>query len=247
MSVQRVYAVVEGQTEETVFNELLRPEFGARGLLLVVEVVQKPGHEGGNKWVYLERHLRNLMKQHKGRDVRFTTFFDLYALDKSFPQFDAHAKDPDGARRATALETAISAHFDDDRLMPYLQCHEFETLLFADLEKFDALLDQPKDKTLLQDLIQDTAAYHQLPRTVEDINDRPETHPSMRLERCMPSPGQRKTRYKKRAMGAQVAKAIGLPKIRSKCPRFNDWIAGLEAFAPLQSPPQGDFTGGPRG
>lgn len=57
---------------------------------------------------------------------------------------------------------------------------------------------------------------------IELINDGKTTAPSKRLQSLIIG-------YNKPVYGSILAEAIGLPKIRAKCPRFNDWITILEA------------------
>ena len=56
----------------------------------------------------------------------------------------------------------------------------------------------------------------------EMINNNKDTSPSHRLERIIRG-------YDKVAYGTFLAKAIGLPKIRKKCPRFNCWLDIIES------------------
>ena len=49
----------------------------------------------------------------------------------------------------------------------------------------------------------------------------PETAPSKRIEKF-------NKRYKKTVTGIAIAKEIGLPTIRKKCPVFDEWLTKLE-------------------
>jgi hypothetical protein len=55
------------------------------------------------------------------------------------------------------------------------------------------------------------------------INDGSTTAPSKRLDRIIKG-------YNKPVFGSLLAEAIGLQKIRAKCPRFNTWVNALESI-----------------
>ena len=57
----------------------------------------------------------------------------------------------------------------------------------------------------------------------ELINGDPETAPSKRIKREIPT-------YVKTTSGLNVTKRIGLPKLRAKCPHFGAWLDKLESL-----------------
>ncbi|MFP6562361.1 DUF4276 family protein [Paraburkholderia sp. B3] len=59
----------------------------------------------------------------------------------------------------------------------------------------------------------------------ELLNNSPLTAPSKRLIARWPTYERSKPLY-----GTLVALQIGLPRMRAKCPRFNDWITKLEGL-----------------
>ena len=96
--------------------------------------------------------------------------------------------------------------------------HEFEGLLFNNIEVFDTQI-APNEFTDYIELAK-TIAENPNP---ELINDGKETAPSKRLLRLIKG-------YNKPVYGAILAEAIGLERLRHKCPRFNQWIKGLETL-----------------
>lgn len=58
----------------------------------------------------------------------------------------------------------------------------------------------------------------------EKINNSPQTAPSKRLERWAHG------RYGKTTSGIVIARAIGIDKMRKKCPLFNSWLFKLESL-----------------
>jgi hypothetical protein len=171
----------------------------------------------------VERDLGAMMKQHRGDAVRFTTMFDLYALPSSFPGFEFTLSDP--YKKARRIEVAMSTHFNDRRLVPYLQIHEFEALLFVDLDVLPPMFVEDDYLSAVEAL---RASVHGF-ETPELINDRRETSPSHRLNRFLPGYERRKTE-----VGPDAAKAIGLDRLRERCPHFGEWITMLETLAPFR-------------
>jgi hypothetical protein len=115
------------------------------------------------------------------------------------------------------VETLIE-EFDRYRVIPYVQMHEFEALLFSDIEEFKWVLDgwNPKARQKLLAIRNDF-------NTPEDINNDPNTAPSKRLQDIFPGYDDIKAEY-----GPIIASEIGLPKIRQECPSFDAWLTRLE-------------------
>lgn len=150
----------------------------------------------------------------------FTTMFDLYALPEDFPGFDDARRLVDPYQRVAFLEAALATDVDDHRLIPYLQLHEFEALLFCDPEKFDwEYLEHEQAITRLVEI----AEAHDGP---ELINDDPETAPSKRIVRHIPEYA-----FQKASAGPLIAQRIGIERMRERCPHFAEWLGRLEALA----------------
>lgn len=226
----RVFIVVEGQTEELLVKKVLKPHLEVMNVWAIPIIVatsrQKAGakNKGGGRWAHWHNDLIKLSNEHRGNDVRFTTLFDLYGLPGDFPDYNKFYKDQNTIRRTENLEAAMLKDIGDKRLIPYIQRHEIEALVLVDLEPLAAIADpgsQSKGVVALQQNIDGLAP--------EDINDGPTTAPSKRLLSFVPG-------YSKTLHGPLVIEAVGLPKIRAACPRFNAWITTLESLA-TSSPP----------
>ena len=116
----------------------------------------------------------------------------------------------------------ISRNWNGTRVFPYVQQHEFEGLLFANVERFAALSMEDVDSACVEKL----RWIRQQFATPEDINDSSTTAPSKQIKRLIP-------RYDKRVDGPLVAMEIGLCRIRAECPRFNQWLTRLESLEPV--------------
>lgn len=114
------------------------------------------------------------------------------------------------------IQAKIHRDWDARRVIPYVQVHEFEALLFSDTTAFPAII-----TTLSPEPLAELTAIRQQFPTPEHINDSPNTSPSHRIADIIP-------RYNKVVAGPLIAQEISLPKIRQQCPRFNAWLTSLE-------------------
>ena len=102
------------------------------------------------------------------------------------------------------------------RVIPYVQRHEFEGLLFSNVACFRGVPDLFVDEVKLNRL---HAIRHQF-ESPEDINDNVNTAPSKRLLALMPN-------YSKPLHGPLIGEDIGIDAIRAECPRFDNWVGQL--------------------
>lgn len=114
--------------------------------------------------------------------------------------------------------------WDARRVIPYIQVHEFEALLFSDVTSFSAAITDLSPR-----LVDKLAAIRQEFQTPEHINDNPDTSPSHQITSAIPG-------YNKVVDGPLIAQHIGLPKIRQQCPRFNAWLTSLENLPQFLTP-----------
>ena len=115
------------------------------------------------------------------------------------------------------LRQKLGAPWYPKKVFPYVQRHEFEGLLFSDVDAFAKLIGV--SHTSIQALRNIRSQF----QTPEDINDNEDTAPGKRIKKVIP-------RYKKEVDGPLLAMEIGLDKIRTECPRFNDWVTSLESL-----------------
>ena len=95
--------------------------------------------------------------------------------------------------------------------------HEFETLLFSDLDKL--LEVEPEwDYKEIKNLKNSIKSFD----SIELINNSPETAPSKRLSEAF------KVRYNKITHSTSIIEKIGIDNIRVKCRHFNEWLDKIE-------------------
>lgn len=224
MNWTRLYIIVEGQTERDFAKESIAAHLAARATEVNVSIIQtnrKLGKRGGiTNFAKIKNELQLRMKGDPNPDAYFTTMIDLYALPTDFPAWrDAKAKTTP-IEKVQTLETAFEKEIGDSRFIPYIQLHEFETLLYCDLSE------------LRRRITNSAAGIEALQKEVsemspESINDGVETAPSKRLIAHIPLYEKNKVRA-----GAPAAAAIGLATLRQRCPHFDNWLSRLEAISP---------------
>lgn len=219
----RLYITVEGPTEETFVTEVLYQPLLDLGIWAIPQLAAlnkrklNPARGGWCSYEAVKNDITKRMKQYPGNDVRFTTMLDLYALPRDFPGFDAQGRYADPHQRVSWLEQQFRDDIDDRRFIPYLQLHEYEALLFADIGKLSHFYPGEADKI---GELEAMCSQHPSP---EYIDDGPDTAPSKRILAKIP-------RYDKVVGGSVTAIEIGLSTLRIKCPHFGEWLASLEAL-----------------
>lgn len=222
--MRRLNILAEGDTEETFVNEVLALHLAEHGVAAVVRRVttrrerRRPDvvHRGGLlDYRKAQRDLHRWMAEDP--TAAFTTMYDLYALPGDFPGYAAAEKLVDPYARVQALEGALAADVGDWRFIPYIQLHEFEALLLSEPEKLD--WEYVNHAVAIDRLTALTRRFE----SPELINDGPLTAPSKRIIAEIPE-----YKFQKASVGPEVAKRIGLAKIRERCPHFSEWVKRLE-------------------
>ncbi|MBQ0218838.1 DUF4276 family protein [Alcaligenes faecalis] len=211
----RVCIVCEGTTEVEFVKSCLVPHLLDYGVNAYPSIIQAPSgrHRGGR--VTVDRLARFISHEYHAAD-RLTTLVDYYGFQ------DAEGRTRDQLER-DILDCVIkyAAGVDSRFVRPYVQMHEFEALLFSDVEQFQYVLDG-WGADVRQTLIKIRAQF----QTPEDINNSRQTAPSKRILASFPDGSYSKTEH-----GPVIADAIGLATIRQQCPQFDGWITMLEGWA----------------
>lgn len=198
----RVYVIVEGQTEESFVANLLAPALWPHGIHLDAILLGVPGHKGGNpRYARVKRDLVTQLKQ--DRTAYCSTMLDLYGLGSDFPGSVSAGNLP-GLQRAIRIEQAVKTQIcadlpdlrPDIRLVPYIQLHEFEALLFSDPDAFAAGLKRPE-------LAPELGVIRSACGGPEDIDDGRESAPSKRVLKLHRS-------YEKVVDGTVAAATVGI-------------------------------------
>lgn len=216
--MKRLIIICEGQTEQEFCKKVLEPHFTSRKIEIRTPSIKKSGG-GIVKWEVLQRQIEIHLKD--DRSVYVTTLIDYYGIHEKhqFPEWISAHQLHDKNKRMRMLEQGMKQSVHPEihhRFIPYIQLHEFEGLLFNDIDVFLRII--PQEDFINSVELEKTIREYPNP---EMINDTPNNAPSFRLKRLIKG-------YHKVIYGTMIAESIGLPRIRSKCPRFDEWIQTLE-------------------
>ena len=216
--MKRLVFIVEGQTEQEFINIVIRPYFlGTHGFanIQVFCIQTSIGHKGGlTKYLHLKKDIQKSLRGDS--DVIVTTFLDFFRIPVTMPNYTLMEQERSIDRKIEILEEGITGDIDDYRLIPYIQKHEFEALLFSDNCGFEEMYEES--------ISNETQAIIDDYPNPEDINNSPKTAPSKRLMNILASNGEY---YDKVTEGNLIAEDVGLTKMLEKCPRFRTWIETL--------------------
>ena len=213
--MRRLVIVCEGPTEQEFCNNVLAPELLKKQIYVETPTVKRS--KGGIvPWHTLKAQLMHHL--HEG-DAYVTMLVDYYGIKEhfEFPGWQEAMAVNDKVERMCILFARMQEDIPEEmrnRFVPYIQLHEFEGLLFSNMEAFYRnFSDEEMDFKVLEDAV----AKFENP---ELINDSPQTAPSKRLEKSIVG-------YSKVLYGNCLAMDIGLKTIREKCPLFNEWVEKL--------------------
>lgn len=180
---------------------------------------------GVRRWPPVRNDILRTLKE--GRYC--TTMFDLYGMPHDWPGRATAGALPWNERSVHVegqiladVTAQLGSEYDAQRFVPYVQLHEFESLVFADTTIL-AEATAPLSSRSAQSLATRLQAIVIEAGQPEAIDDGYETCPSRRIADLVPG-------YRKAAMGTIVAQRIGLGVLRGRCTHFATWLAKLEAL-----------------
>ena len=216
--------IVEGRTEKAFVQGQLQEHLARHNVRAWASLPRKSGNQGGvPKWAAAKSVIINTLKER-----RFcSTMFDYYGMPSDWPGRQEASTKP-WNERASFVEKRIhdvivqemGDKFDARFFIPYVQLHEFEALMFADVRALALSLSSLSGRA-------EEALIEEFTRIVsevghpEAINDRYETCPSRRIKAIVPG-------YKKVAFGSIITSKIGIEVLRSRCSHFGEWLTRLE-------------------
>ncbi|MBN2663230.1 MAG: DUF4276 family protein [Bacteroidales bacterium] len=216
--MKRIIFICEGPTEQTFCKNNLQNVFLQKNIYIQTPLI-KHSKGGIVRWQILKQQIETHLKSDKSAFV--TTFIDYYGVYSkyNFPNWENSEKIQDKNSRMEMIEKGMAENISEElryRFIPYLQLHEFEGLLFNDINIFYNQI--PTNDIVNKEELERTFADYSNP---EMINNNKKTSPSHRLSRIIKG-------YNKIVYGDILAEAIGIENIRAKSPRFNNWIRKLE-------------------
>ena len=216
--MKRLVVIAEGETEESFVNNILIPYFNSLGIYNYIQCFKTKHSNGGlSKYSYIKQDIIKIIYE---TDVVVTTLLDFYRLPSDFPGYKQH-----NALQHDRWVAIIESQFKEDiectskhrfyKFQPYIQLHEFEALIFSSIAGIDALFEKSEVK------YRDFQAVIDSYPNPENINNGPDSAPSVRLKQLIPG-------YDKVVYGVGIISEIGMETVLSRCPRFNGWIKKLK-------------------
>jgi hypothetical protein len=220
-SITEVIILAEGPTEKYFIGKILAPYLVGQNIFLYPILLSKPGQKGGDvRFSRAQRDIHNHLRQRQ--DTYITLMVDYYGIGKDWPGFKEskqhtqHTKKAEIMNRETA--NAVQTLFPEQncvhRFISYVSMHEIEALYFSDPTALahKTNIEQAKIESILRECCEPEA-----------INDNAATAPSKRLEKLS-------SRFKKTTTGIEIAKTVGIPRMRECCPLFDAWVSKIESL-----------------
>lgn len=220
-----IMALVEGPTEQIFIKNIISPHLAGKGVYMTPIIISKPGQKGGDvKFVRVKNDIALHLKQRL--DTYLTIFVDYYGLKNDWPGIEEAKRQSTPSGKAEKINSSMKIKVNslfgkndsNRRFIPYVAMHEFEAMLFSEPEKLAVQLGV--SQTQIERILEECGEP-------EQIDDSPNAAPSKRLEALS-------NRFKKTSTGIAIAKAIGLERIRNKCPLFNKWLTDIEGLEGLK-------------
>ena len=217
----RVAISVEGDTEEEFVKKVLAEYLWDNGVnptpIIIGRARDKPKNGGNVSADRIAPEMIHLLKsfEYVTSLVDFYGFNDKGSMNREELEQHIHEQ----------VDEKIDSSWNQTLVFPYVQKHEFEGLLFSDMDAFERAI---QVLGVTRETIEKLRNIRKQFQTPEDINDDPETAPSKRIQKLIP-------RYNKKVHGPLIAAETGLDVIRAECPLFDDWVTRLES---LGNPPE---------
>lgn len=225
--MKNVLIMCEGDTEVNFVKNILNIYFQGKIILYPVKFVTSFNSRKGEtkkggipKYESVKNQIENFIRKNHYNYI--TTMIDYYGIaGKDFPDSqynDIYDKIADLEKKFNEdVDIIIKQNKKNIKFFAYFQLHEFETLLFSDLDKL--LEVEPEwDYKEIKNLKNSIKSFD----SIELINNSPETAPSKRLSEAF------KVRYNKIIHSTSIIEKIGINNIRVKCRHFNEWLDKIE-------------------
>lgn len=144
--MKRLLILVEGPTEERFVNDVLKEHLLMHSvvaiptILVTKSVDSGPRFKGGvASWDQMRRDLRNLLRDSDAAGI--TSLLDYYGLPRDVPGMSTRPKGSTPVDRVVHVEKSMCASFRDRRFRAYLMLHEFEAMLFTNIQKWEHRFD----------------------------------------------------------------------------------------------------------
>lgn len=219
--MKNIYIYCESATEESFVNEILYPYFInanagiiARPIVCATKRTVDRKYKGGvNSYFKIKRELAILCKSYPPNE-HIATMFDYYVMPADTTGIGCDAANI--FERSSFIEKEINADIGQHNCKFHLMLHEFEGLLFSQLQSFSLIIGS--------DVVHRLQEIRDSFETPEHINNPSNTASSKRIETLLP-------KYANVKNGTLISKDMGIDVIIRQCPHFREWIQTITALA----------------
>jgi Domain of unknown function (DUF4276) len=192
----RLLIHVEGQTEETFVNEVLRNHLEPNVIAarIIGNARQRERRGGIRPWPSVKKDIANHLRA--DGSCFATTMVDYYGLPEAWPGRARSKNLGSTEEKARCVEdamcddlsTEMGGAFNSTRFLPFVVMHEFEGLLFSDCAAFSRGISRP-------DLEAEFRKIREQVESPEEIDESPITAPSKRVQALVPAMRSRFSEY----------------------------------------------------
>jgi len=214
--MNRLYILVEGPTEERFVKDVLSAYFLNKGIYITPIIISNKILDSGTKFKGGNVTFNKVIHECKKllNSGYTTTLLDYYGIDTKFKGYKESLDVKELKGKKDILEKGLADEIKNKKFIPNIQMHEFESLLFSNIDEFQ-WIEEDKDKIIA--LKSEISGFE----TPEHVNNSKITAPSKRILKHYPE-------YNKVLDGINIAQEIGIEKMMVECPLFRGWIEEIE-------------------
>ncbi|HPP78980.1 DUF4276 family protein, partial [Methanospirillum sp.] len=138
----KLQIIVEGQTEQLFVQQILIPHLYSKGInsfchVIPTKTTNKTYRGGVSSYSKIEIEIKRTLQK---KTHYITTMFDFYAIPSDTPG-KMEAKSVENSwKKVQIIEDSITHSIHNNRFIPYIQLHEFEALLFSNIDAIDEIM-----------------------------------------------------------------------------------------------------------
>lgn len=211
-----LYILVEGDAEQGFVEKTLKSHlFKHQIIARSIKVRTSKGQSGGmTNYIRVRNNITRMIKEHSSAYV--STMFDLYGLPNDFPKYAEAQRIFDPYKKVELLEESFKEDINHHLFIPYIQLHEFETLLLANPD------------TILKVYPDQQKAVNELKKIVTQNNNNPEkvnggkhTNPSKRIIDLI------KVYKRTKSTDGVYLADVNFEAALQNCQHFREWVDRL--------------------
>lgn len=226
----QLHILCEGPTEVAFAGKVLAPYLQAYSIYVkpvsLCTSKKKGAYGGVTNYAKIVNDLQPILAgiRNSANETHIvTTMLDLYGIPTDIPGYEEALRHQNPYDKVSCIEQAFADNIDNRFFIPYIQLHEFEALLFADISKL--AIAYPEAQQEIEKLKGETDKVGD--GNPELINHGVNTAPSKRIIKCLAN----KYNYDKVRSGTSVTSQITLPYIIGRCTHFREWVERIIAFS----------------